>query len=369
MSWYSINTAIMIQTLKLNIPEIKQIWLVDDSAGGGRLAHLYNWYKHLEEQGKKYGDLVNGPKCWLIVKTQELAKQAEQISGEEVKITTEGKRYLGAVIGSKEYKDEYCKEKIQGWVQDISSLTEIAKSQPHAAYIALTKAYKSKFTYFMRTIEAFEEYVESIHETLNDILLPQFFGQEEPLASELRELVTLTLAQGGLGVPNLRIEALLQYAASKLFTNQHVNSIKRQNEALEPIEQSIDDLKRMQQANKAEIIQSRMDNIDATLSPDLLFLVKQSQDKGASSWLNAIPLKDQGLALNQQEFRDSLQMRYNLTLNDLPSHCACGDRFNINHALSCKKGGFVAQRHNGIRNFLTAQLDKVCKNVEIEPHL
>jgi hypothetical protein len=29
----------------------------------------------------------------------------------------------------------------------------------------------------------------------------------------------------------------------------------------------------------------------------------------------------------------------------------------------------VAQRHDGVRNLLTTQLDKVCKNVEIEPHL
>ena len=35
-----------------------------------------------------------------------------------------------------------------------------------------------------------------------------------------------------------------------------------------------------------------------------------------------------------------------LPLNDLPSHCACGDRFNINHALTCKKGGFVAKRYD-----------------------
>ena len=34
-----------------------------------------------------------------------------------------------------------------------------------------------------------------------------------------------------------------------------------------------------------------------------------------------------------------------------------------------KKEGFVAQRHDGVRNLLTAQLGKVCKNVEIEPHL
>ena len=99
-----------------------------------------------------------------------------------------------------------------------------------------------------------------------------------------------------------------------------------------------------------------------------LYPQMQSKDKGASSCLNAIPLKDQGLALNKQEFRDSLQMRYNLPLHDLLSFSACGDHFNINHALTCKKG-FVAQRHDGVRNLLTSLLGKVCNNVEIEPHL
>ena len=136
-----------------------------------------------------------------------------------------------------------------------------------------------------------------------------------------------------------------------------------------PSEQSIDDLKRIQNTIKMETAKIRMDSIDASLYPDVLCLVIQSRDKGASSWLNTIPLKDQGLALNKQEFRDSLRMRYNLPLNDLPCFCACEDRFNINHALSCKKGGFVAQRHDGVRNLLTLLLAKVCKNVEVEPHL
>jgi hypothetical protein len=81
-----------------------------------------------------------------------------------------------------------------------------------------------------------------------------------------------------------------------------------------------------------------MSVISGHATPDVLFLAMQSRDKGASSWLNAIPLKDQGLALNNQQIRDSLRMRYNLPLNDMPSHCACGDRFNINHAITCKKG-------------------------------
>ena len=34
-----------------------------------------------------------------------------------------------------------------------------------------------------------------------------------------------------------------------------------------------------------------------------------------------------------------------------------------------KEGGFVAPRHDGIRNLLTSLLSKVCKNVEVGPHL
>ena len=46
------------------------------------------------------------------MKSQELADEAERVFGDEVNITMEGKRHLRAVIGSKEYKDQYCAEKV-----------------------------------------------------------------------------------------------------------------------------------------------------------------------------------------------------------------------------------------------------------------
>ena len=46
----------------------------------------------------------------------------------------------------------------------------------------------------------------------------------------------------------------------------------------------------------------------------------------------------------------------------------CGDRFTASRALLCK-GDFVAQRHNGIQNLLTSLLSKVCKDVDVKPHL
>ena len=95
----------------------------------------------------------------------------------------------------------------------------------------------------------------------------------------------------------------------------------------------------------------------------------QARENGASSWLNAVALEEQDLTLNWQQFRDSLRLHYNLQLPDLPSHYACGDRFTVSHVLSCKKTGFVAQRHDGIQNLLTSLLSKICKDVEVEPHL
>ena len=221
----------------------------------------------------------------------------------------------------------------------------------------------------MRTIESFEDYVDPIQEAIDDLLLPTLFGQTEPLPSNLRQLFTSTPAQGGLGVPDLRFEAPQQFAASTTITASHVDSITKQSTFMVAGERSTEELKRQHQASKIASVKSRMESIDSTLPSDLLRSVNQSRDKGASSWLTAVPLVDQGLVLNKQEFRDSLRLRYNFPLSDLPSKCVCGEKYTVCHALSCKKGGFVAQRHDGVRNLLTSFLGKVCTNVEVEPQL
>ena len=129
--------------------------------------------------------------------------------------------------------------------------------------------------------------------------------------------------------------------------------------------QSNDDLWRIQTAIKMETVKLRMDSIDATISPDVLCLVVQSRDKGASSLLNAMPLKDEGLALNKQELRDSLRMTFNLPLHDLSSFCACGDRLSINHALTCKRG--VSWRQGMMESAICSF--RYLQKLETEPHL
>ena len=113
----------------------------------------------------------------------------------------------------------------------------------------------------MRTIESFEDYVDPIQEAIDDLLLPTLFVQTEPLPSDLRQLVTLTAAQGGLGVPDLWFDAPLQFAASTPITASHVDSIATQSMFMVAGENSTEKLNRQHQALKTALVKSRMESI------------------------------------------------------------------------------------------------------------
>ena len=44
-------------------------------------------------------------------------------------------------------------------------------------------------------------------------------------------------------------------------------------------------------------------------------------------------------------------------------------KYNLNHAMNCKIGGFVLMRHNNLRDFEVNLLKTIQNDVEIEPAL
>ena len=97
--------------------------------------------------------------------------------------------------------------------------------------------------------------------------------------------------------------------------------------------------------------------------------VNLAAEKGASSWLTVIPVKEMDLNLNKREFKDAVHLRYDWQINDVPNVCICGQPFNVDHAMICKRGGFIIQRHNELRDLEAQMLDLVCHDVEVEPVL
>ena len=92
-------------------------------------------------------------------------------------------------------------------------------------------------------------------------------------------------------------------------------------------------------------------------------------EKGSSAWLTVLPLKDLGFNLNKRQFRDAVKLRYDWPIDDIPSTCACGEVFTVDHSMICKLGGFVIQRHNELRDLEAELLSTVCSDVETEPVL
>ena len=65
----------------------------------------------------------------------------ELFADSQINITLEGKRHLGAALGSVNFKDEYIDEKVRNWVNDIKTPADIAKTQPHALLLLLYNYY------------------------------------------------------------------------------------------------------------------------------------------------------------------------------------------------------------------------------------
>ena len=104
--------------------------------------------------------------------------------------------------------------------------------------------------------------------------------------------------------------------------------------------------------------------IKALLSQEQVRAMELAQERGASSWLSTLPLEEHGFALHKGGFRDAISLRYLWDLPRTPVHCACGQKFDVDHAMCCPKGGFPTLRHNEVRDLTADLLTEVCGDVE-----
>ena len=61
-------------------------------------------------------------------------------------------------------------------------------------------------------------------------------------------------------------------------------------------------------------------------------IVDLAAEKGSSAWLTVLPLQDLGFNLNKREFRDAIKLRYDWPVEEIPSTCACGEAFMVDHS-------------------------------------
>ena len=369
MAIYALGLSVLQRKLSYQQTNVKNVTYADDKVGAGKIKDLKNWWCLLTSHGPPIGYHPNPSKSCLIVKPEKIEEAREIFNGTEVRIESEGEKHLGAVIGSTNFKEKFSKNMIREWIYEVEELSKIAKTEPHSAFTNFIFSMKHKWTYAMRTIPGLEEFLQPLEDSIRNSFLPALFSRN--ISDQLRELLALPARLGGMGIINPATNASEEYNNSLQLTAQLKELIiKQDNEG----DLNMDDIKvtknRISKARETKQKQE-LDRIKDRAQDDDIQKrrLQMNIERGASNWLSALPIKEAGFSLNKQEFRDAIFLRYGLSISGLPEHCECGQPFSSDHAMICKKGGFVSLRHNEVRDITAEMLNEVCYDVKSEPEL
>ena len=365
MAMYALAIKPLIGKLKSDAPNVKQVWYADDATGAGTCDDLRMFWDSLQTHGAGYGYHPNATKTHLVVKAEHAKRARELFAGTGINITTEGKRHLGAVVGSRSYTKEYVAGKVRKWLEEIKQLANIAQTQPHAAYCTYTHGLSSRWSFLSRTIPDISDLLQPLEEAIQQHLIPALTGRP-PCSREERDLLALPVRLGGMGIIN-PVSSSCVFVASVRLTSPLVAIVATQDQ-----DQSVDILEVME--IKASIRQTNREHQaqQAVTIYDHLFekrLVDLAKEKGASSWLSVLPLDDHGFSLHKGAFKDAICLRYGWKPPNTPTKCNCGSAFSTNHAMICPMGGFPTIKHNELRDVTASLLSEVCHNVATEPQL
>ena len=368
MAMYALGLSALLEEIKYETTEIKNVAFADDLTGAGKIEKLKAWWDLISTRGSQVGYLPNARKSFLIVKPEHFEHAKEIFADSEVVVSKEGQRHLGAAIGTEEFKDKFVKEKVNEWVEEIKMLSNYAKTEPHASYTAFTHGVKHQWNYLLRTIPDVGHLMQPLERAIKDSFIPALMKGHQLSDSE-RAILALPPRMGGLGIINPVEMAATEHQNSIRLTAALTEKIVAQNaeedidhNELIPIRQTIEKERHQKQ-------QEKLQQLIPQLSNNLQRKLHIAQEVGASNWLTTLPLQAKGFALNKQEFCDALALRYGWPVEGLPEDCGCGEDYNMNHAMICKLGGYVCNRHDEVRDLTVKMLKEVCVEVTSEPML
>ena len=378
MNFYACSTKPLIAHLgnvdvyrHRGVEKVQQVWYADDSSAAGKLESLFEWWTELNNWGPLLGYYPAPEKCHIIVKNEvDLAKARHIFSGTNIQITIHGRPFLGSAIGSSNFVKDYVTSKVSEWVTEVENLSKIAETEPQCAYYAYITSVSKRWLYLMRTLDGIATLFEPIEKALTDVFIPSLLGKN--ITPIERNLFALPVRYGGMGIHNPVEIADLEYLSSTRITAPIKDNIITQAPDFRNIDQDLIKItKNAVKATKKTLHEDKLKDILAceSIPTPLKRSIDLASEKGASVWLVTPPNKEHGFVLNKQEFRDAMSLRYSWPINGVPKICICGKANDIDHALTCKRGGYVSMRHNSLRNTEAALLQEVCHDVTIEPSL
>lgn len=198
-------------------------------------------------------------------------------------------------------------------------------------------------------------------------LIPSLFDGSTPP----RRRTKLTIKSGGLGFRDPLLWAPKSYAASAWITEYLVKGIRRKNEfILRDHSIIVKELKSDWMKGQKITEDIEFSRIIGDTDKELIPCMERTRVNGG--WLSISPSIDNGTFLTKGEFHDAIRLRYGLTPNNLNAICnGCGEKFSIDHAFNCRRGGLIIQRHDEVKNEISSVFSKALspKAVHGEPEI
>ena len=219
-----------------------------------------------------------------------------------------------------------------------------------------------------RTISDISHLFQPLEDVIRTQFIPAVIGRK--VSDVERRILALPVRFGGIGVLNPVKTADVEYDISVRITSNLKTIIFNQERDLENLnEERIQETISQTKQEKGNRLTEEFESIKSEVNNDLKRCLELAREKGAGSWLTALPIQSLGYVLNKQDFRDSICLRYGWKIPNTPLYCSCSKKNNVDHALTCMLGGYVIMRHDRVRNMEANILKDVCKDVRIEPEL
>ena len=246
-------------------------------------------------------------------------------------------------------KRRYVCQKVEKWVALIGKLADIAVDHPQAAYTAVTRSVQCEWQYVQRTVVGCGPWFAPIEQALVERFLPALLRLEH-VSPELRQLYALPVKFGGLGLPDPTCTADAAYATSCAATAHLCEAIRGVQPLRLPEHQEV--MRRARADHKAQkdkVCETAQAAVLAKLSEEQQQAVKRAVAHKTGAWLSAMPTARNGNKLCAAEWRDGIAFRYGTEPVGLQPRCdGCGEEFDVDHALKCRKGGLIIRRHNDV---------------------
>jgi hypothetical protein len=360
----------------------KQVWFADDATGCDKFEKMRAWFDELLLIGPRYGYYPKPSKCILLAKPDRVEQARKVFKGSGIDIKTEGAkdsgveiittgtRHLGAAVGTDDFKHSYIKKKVDAWIACVKTLATIANSEPHAAYSAYTHCLQTQWGFLCRSMPGVPALFQPLEDAIRTLFIPALLRRE--VNDRERDLLSLPARMGGLGILKPIDDCLISHNNSIYVSAPLVRLVQRQEFEFDPaaLSDEVKGLRNDVDSANDERHKDKLEQILVDAPEELKIALQAASEKGASSWVTAHPSYDHGTVLHKGEFTDAVYIRYGWTLLNLPTLCACGVSFDVQHALDCKLGGLRTIQHNEVRDVLAQCMREAGHTlVEVEPKL